>query len=63
MRGLLGYSQEQMGAAQWIGHILKRMQLTDPARRKHHVGGQLYAVQRTELMDIMRRYEVSHIES
>ncbi len=50
VRGLLGYSQEQMGAAQWIGHILKRMQLTDPARRKHHVGGQLYAVQRTELI-------------
>ena len=63
VRRMLGYSQEQTDAAPWIGHVSKRMQLTDPARRKHHVGGQLYAVQRIEQLDILRRYEVAIYES
>ena len=62
VRALLGYSAEQMGAAQWVGHILKRMQLTDKRRRKHHVGGQLYGIKRSEVVDIMRRYEVAIVE-
>jgi hypothetical protein len=34
VRQLLGHSVEQIGHAQWIGHILNRLQLTDRNRRK-----------------------------
>jgi hypothetical protein len=54
----LGLTLEQMGSAQWIGHLLKQLQLVNPARRKHHAGGQLYAISRAEVLDMMRRYEV-----
>jgi hypothetical protein len=37
---LLGQSVGEMGNAQWIGHILKRLQLIDQSRRKHYVGSQ-----------------------
>ena len=46
IRSLLGQSTDEMGNAQWIGHILKRLQLIDQSRRKHHVGGKLYAIER-----------------
>ena len=62
VRQLLGYSPEQMGHAQWIGHILKRLQLSDRNHRKAYAGGQMYAVQREEVLDMMRRYDVSVIE-
>jgi CHC2 zinc finger/Toprim-like len=58
---LLGQSADEMGNAQWIGHILKRLQLIDPSRRKHHVGGKLYAIDRREVLDMMQRYDVSTI--
>ena len=62
VRNLLGYSNEQMGHTQWLGHILNRLQLTDHHRRKAYAGGQMYAVKRAEVLDMMRRYEVSILE-
>lgn len=58
IRSLLGQSTDEMGNAQWIGHILKRLQLIDQSRRKHHVGGKLYAIERREVLDMMQRYDV-----
>ena len=54
---IIGLSPEQMGSAQWIGHLLKQLQLTSPARRKHHAGGKQFANSRAEVLDMMRRYE------
>ncbi len=59
---LLGYSPEQMGHAQWIGHILNRLQLTDRNRRKAYAGGQMYSIARADVLDMMRRYDVTVIE-
>lgn len=50
-----------MGSAQWIGHVLKRLHLTDNARSTHHIGGKLYGIERREVLDIMRRYDVPPI--
>jgi hypothetical protein len=58
VRNLLGYSNEQMGHAQWLGHILNRLQLTDRHRRKAYAGGQMYSIKRAEVLDMMRRYEI-----
>jgi hypothetical protein len=63
IRSLLGQSADEMGNAQWIGHILKRLQLIDQSRRKHHVGGKLYAIERREVLDMMQRYDVTPIEN
>jgi DNA primase len=63
IRSLLGQSTDEMGNAQWIGHILKRLQLIDQSRRKHHVGGKLYAIERREVLDMMQRYDVPPIEN
>lgn len=63
IRSLLGQSPDEMGNAQWIGHILKRLQLIDQSRRKHHVGGKLYAIERHEVLDMMQRYDVPPIEN
>ncbi len=63
VRGILGQTPDQMGNAQWIGHVLNRLQLTDNSRRKHHVGGKLYAIDRREVLDMMRRYDVPPIEN
>src|SRR5690606_38252813 len=63
IRGLLGQSADEMGNAQWIGHVLKRLQLIDPSRRKHHVGGKLYAIERREVLVMMQRYDVPPIEN
>ncbi len=63
IRSLLGQSADEMGNAQWIGHILKRLQLIDQSRRKHHVGGKLYAIERHEVLDMMQRYDVPPIEN
>jgi len=62
VRNLLGYSNEQLGHAQWIGHILNRLQLTDRHRRKAYAGGQMYSIPRAEVLDMMRRYDVLPIE-
>jgi DNA primase len=62
IRSLLGQSADEMDNAQWIGHILKRLQLIDQSRRKHHVGGKLYAIERREVLDMMQRYDVCMIE-
>ena len=62
VRHLLGYSPEQMGHAQWIGHILNRLQLSDRNRRKAYSGGQMYAIERDDVLDMMRRYDVTIIE-
>jgi hypothetical protein len=59
----LGHSAEKLGNAQWIGHILKRLQLIDNARRKHYVGGKLYAIERHEVLDMMHRYDVPPIDN
>jgi hypothetical protein len=59
---LLGYTNEQLGHAQWIGHILNRLQLTDRNRRKAYSGGQMYAIKREDVLDMMRRYDVLIIE-
>lgn len=45
-------------SAQWIGHLMNRLQLTDHQRRKPYMGGQMYAVARTEVIDMMHRYDV-----
>jgi hypothetical protein len=39
----------------------KRLQLIDQSRRKHHVGGKLYAIERREVLDMMQRYDVTPI--
>ncbi len=63
VRDLLGYSAEQMGHAQWVGHILNRLQLTDRNRRKAYTGGQMYLIHRNEVIDMMRRYDVESVSS
>ena len=63
VRSNLGQTADQMGNVQWIGHILKRLQLVDNSRRKHHVGGKLYAIDRCEVLDMMQRYDVRPIEN
>ena len=60
--GLGGQSLDQFGHAQWIGHVLNRLQLTDNSRRKHHIGGKVYAIDRREVLDMMQRYDVPLIE-
>jgi len=62
VRDVLGYSHEQMGNAQWIGHILNRLHLSDRNRRKAYSGGQMYNIKRDEVLDMMDRYDVSFIE-
>jgi hypothetical protein len=62
VRNLLGYSTDQMGHAQWLGHILNRLQLTDRHRRKAYAGGQMYGIKRADVIDMMRRYDVSVVE-
>jgi hypothetical protein len=62
IRGLLGYQAEELGNAQSTGYVLKRLQLTDHSRRKHHVSGKLHAIERREVLDMMRRYDVSALK-
>ena len=63
VRGILGQTPDQMGNVQWIGHVLNRLQLTDNSRRRHHVGGKLYANTRREVLDMIQRYDVPPIEN
>ncbi|MCI0711844.1 MAG: hypothetical protein L0154_16935 [Chloroflexi bacterium] len=63
VRDLLGYSEDRMGAALWIEHILKRLQLTDRNCRKTDSGGQMYLMERAKILDMMERYEVECVEN
>ena len=58
---LMGQSPEDMGHAQWIGHILKRLHLLDDARRKRSTEGMAYAIDLADVQDMMRRYDVDSI--
>lgn len=61
VRSIMGLSREEMGHAQWIGHILNRLQLTDRSRKKAYSGGQMHLFNREEVLDMMRRYDVVSI--
>jgi hypothetical protein len=43
-------------------HQHNRLQLTDRHRRKAYAGGQMYSIQRDEVIDMMRRYDVAIVE-
>ena len=58
---LMGQPVEKLGDAQWIGHILKRLHLLDEAGRKRSMDGMAYAVKPSEVIDMMRRYDVAMI--
>ena len=62
VRAIMGITPEQMGHAQWIGHVLNRLALTDRNRKKAYTGGQMYLIDRTEVSDMMRRYDVDQIQ-
>jgi hypothetical protein len=62
VRNIMGISREQMGHAQWIGHVLNRLALTDRNRKKAYTGGQMYLIDRAEVNDMMRRYDVAQIQ-
>ena len=55
VREIMGINREQMGHAQWIGHVLNRLALTDRNRKKAYTGGQMYLIDRMEVSDMMRR--------
>ncbi|MBZ0280757.1 MAG: hypothetical protein K8L97_08440 [Anaerolineae bacterium] len=59
---LLGQPIERMGDSQWIGHILKRLHLSDEGRRKRSTDGMSYSIEPEEVLDMMRRYEVQPID-
>jgi hypothetical protein len=61
VRGILGITPEQMRHAQWIGHVLNRLALTDRNRKKAYTGGQMYLIDRREVRDMMHRYDVTQI--
>lgn len=58
---LTGENAENMGNAQWIGHIMKRLHLIDERRRKRLADGIIYSVMPEEVRDMMRRYQVDAI--
>jgi len=57
--GLIVQLVEKMGDTQWIGHILKRLHLVDEAGRKRGMDGITYAVKSSDVIDMMRRYDVA----
>jgi DNA primase len=58
---LLGQPVDQLGHAQWIAHIMTRLQLMDTGKRKRQTDGMVYCIQRGLVLDMMRRYEVTTI--
>jgi hypothetical protein len=58
---LLSLPADKLGDAQWIGHILKRLHLVDEAGRKRGMDGVAYAVRASDVIDMMRRYDVAII--
>ncbi len=59
---LTGRPVDRIGDTQWIGHILKRLHLLDQAGRKRGMDGITYAVKSTDVIDMMRRYDVTAID-
>ena len=59
---LMGLALDQLGHAQWIGHILKRLHLTDDGNRKRRADGMAYRIDPADVRDMMRRYHVSVID-
>lgn len=55
---ILDGGDERTNAAQWIGHVLKRLGLMDRRRRQHTAEGKIYAIDRTQVLDMMQRYDV-----
>jgi hypothetical protein len=60
---LMGQPNEHMGDGQWIGHILKRLHLSDEKRRKRIADGVAYGIVPNEVDDMMRRYDVKVVEA
>jgi hypothetical protein len=60
---LLSQSEEKLGHAQWIGHIMTRLHLMDNSNRKRLMDGMVYGVQRTQILDMMQRYAVKAVAS
>jgi len=48
-----------MGDAQWIRHILKRLHLLEDAGRKRGMDGITYAVKSSDVIDMIRCYDVA----
>lgn len=46
-----------------IVHILTRLHLLDNSRRKRQMDGVVYAIQRSTVTDMMRRYDVMSISN
>ena len=59
---LMGHGTEKMGDSQWIGHILKRLHLIDESQRKRQTDGIVYAVNPSDVVDMMARYHVAQIQ-
>jgi hypothetical protein len=62
VRELLDIPEDKMGSAQWVGHIMKRLQLTDRTRRKAYSAGQMYLIQRQQVLDMLDRYDIDAVE-
>jgi hypothetical protein len=62
VRELLDIPEDKMGSAQWVGHIMKRLQLTDRTRRKAYSGGQMYLIQCKQVQDMLDRYDVQKVQ-
>jgi hypothetical protein len=60
---LLGQPVEQLDHAQWIAHIMTRLQLLDSSTRRRQMDGMVYRVIREQVLDMMRRYEVARIQT
>jgi hypothetical protein len=60
---LLDVPEERIGNSQWIGHSLKHLQLTDRERSQRHTDGMRYRLDRSQVLDMMKRYQVRALES
>ncbi len=59
---LLDIPDERLGNPQWIGHLLKNLQLTDRERSQRQHDGMQYVLDRAQVLDMMKRYHVRLIE-
>ena len=55
---LLEMPDNQTGNGQWVGYVLKHLQLTDRQRSRRHNDGMRYDINRSEVLDMMKRYHV-----
>ena len=58
---LVGQPVDQLGHAQWIAHIMTRLQLLDTSSRKRQMDGMMYCIRRDVVLDMMRRYEIAAV--